>query len=219
MKPLNTRTSIALVLGIGMCASAHAGDLVIKVTDEEGLHMSNVVIEVVTPRQPIPEGWPHSGVVDQIDKEFVNPVVTIVENSTVSFPNSDDIHHHVYSFSDTKRFELPLYTGNTAQPVLFDKAGIVTIGCNIHDWMVGYIYVGQSHLMAITDAQGTATLTGLPEGSYTLSLWHNGLRQGQPLPETSVTVAAQGTTEHPVSLESRALQPLRRAPLPGLRNY
>lgn len=180
--------------------------------------MPDVVVEVISPRVPVPDDWPRTGVVDQVNKEFVSTVIAVVENSVVSFPNSDDIHHHVYSFSDTKRFELPLYTGNTAEPVLFDKAGVATIGCNIHDWMVGYIYVGQTHLMAVTDEQGTGLMSDLPEGGYTLSLWHSGIRPGQALPEISVTVGT-GITEHHVSLQSQALLPLRRAPLPGLRNY
>lgn len=210
---------ICCVCTIFVSINSQAGELVMIVTDGEGLPKQGVVIEVISPRLPVPEDWPGTGVIDQVNKEFVNPVIAITENSVVSFPNSDDIHHHVYSFSDTKRFELPLYTGNTAQPVLFDKAGIVTIGCNIHDWMLGYIYVGQSHLMAVTDQHGLGSIANLPAGTYTVSLWHSGLRPGIALPEHSVAISADGISQYNVSLESQSVLPLRRAPLPGLRNY
>ena len=86
-------------------------------------------------------------VVDQIDKEFVPYVKPVRTGSFVQFPNKDHIRHHVYSFSAPSKFELPLYMGTPAQPVLFDKPGVVKLGCNIHDWMIGYVYVTDSPLL------------------------------------------------------------------------
>src|SRR5207244_3930054 len=96
----------------------------------------------------------------------------VLVGSPVSFPNRDDVRHHVYSFSPAKRFDLPLYVGTPAKPVVFDTPGVVIIGCNIHDWMVGYIYVSESPYFATTDADGRADLTGLPPGRYTARVWH-----------------------------------------------
>jgi hypothetical protein len=90
----------------------------------------------------------------------------------VRFPNHDQIHHHVYSFSPTKTFELPLYKGEAAPPVVFDKVGAVKIGCNIHDWMSGIILVLPSPHFAVTDASGHFVLEGLAGGTYTLVAWH-----------------------------------------------
>src|ERR1700704_3875919 len=71
--------------------------------------------------------------VDQVDKQFVPYVKAIFVGSTVRFPNSDNIRHQVYSFSQPKKFELPLYSGTDAPPIIFDKPGVVVLGCNIHD--------------------------------------------------------------------------------------
>jgi plastocyanin len=104
--------------------------------------------------------------VDQVDKQFVPYVKAIYMGSKVKFPNKDNIRHQVYSFSPAKRFELPLYAGTEAPPIAFEKPGVVVLGCNIHDWMIGYIYVADTPFFAKTESSGTATLTELPAGDY-----------------------------------------------------
>ena len=107
--------------------------------------------------------------VDQVDKTFVPDFCPIVVGTAVRFPNHDQIHHHVYSFSPAKTFELPLYKGEGADPVVFDKVGAVRIGCNIHDWMSGIILVLPSPHFAVTDSSGHFILEGLAAGTYTLA--------------------------------------------------
>jgi hypothetical protein len=114
---------------------------------------------------------------DQIDKTFVPAVLPIEVGTWVRFPNSDQISHHVYSFSRTKSFELPLYRGEDAKPVLFDKPGVVKIGCNIHDWMSAIILVLPTPYYAMTDDDGRFTLTGVPPGSHNFVAWHEQSRQ------------------------------------------
>jgi hypothetical protein len=109
---------------------------------------------------------------DQINKTFVPGVLPVVVGTRVHFPNRDQIHHHVYSFSRTKTFELPLYKGEDAPPVLFDKVGVVKVGCNIHDWMSAIILVLPNAHYTVTDAAGRFTLSGLPAGSHALAAWH-----------------------------------------------
>jgi len=99
-------------------------------------------------------------------------LLPIVVGTAVRFPNHDQIHHHVYSFSPTKTFELPLYKGEAAAPVVFDKVGAVKIGCNIHDWMSGIILVLPSPHFAVTDSAGHFVLGDMPGGTYTLVAWH-----------------------------------------------
>jgi plastocyanin len=123
--------------------------------------------------------------VEQIDREFV-PYVTVVQTNTlVTFPNRDPILHHVYSFSAAKPFEIKLYTGKSPTEVLFDKPGAVTLGCNIHDWMIGYILVVPTPHFAKTDSHGIARLRDLPAGAYDVHAWH---------PHQRVAVAAQRFT-------------------------
>jgi len=125
-------------------------------------------------------------IIDQVDKEF-RPVVSVFQAGTsVEFPNHDDIRHHVYSFSEAKTFEIPLYKGTPAQPIVFDQAGEVTLGCNIHDWMSAYVLVTDTPYFAKTDGDGRVDLAGLPPGEYTVEVWH--YEQAAPSEQSAVTV-------------------------------
>ena len=138
-------------------------------TDGKGIAEAVVFVRDPLPA-PVPQHTPQ--VVDQINKTFVPGLLPVVVGTLVRFPNHDQIHHHVYSFSPAKTFELPLYKGEDAQPVLFDKVGVVKIGCNIHDWMSGIILVLPTPYFAVTDRDGRFTLRDLPAGTHTLSAWH-----------------------------------------------
>jgi plastocyanin len=152
---------------------ACAGEIVGRVTGEngEGIAQAVVFVQELPPEVTLPS-TPQSAVIDQIHKEFIPPLLPISVGTEVRFPNHDQIHHHVYSFSRTKNFELPLYKGEDAPPVLFDKAGVVKIGCNIHDWMSAIILVLPTPYYAVTDETGQFTLGNLPPGVYTLACWH-----------------------------------------------
>jgi len=141
------------------------------VTSGDGEGVADAVVFVQTPA-PAPGHTRVSQVLDQIHKTFVPGLLPIVVGTSVRFPNHDQIHHHVYSFSPAKTFELPLYKGEDAPEVLFDKVGVVKIGCNIHDWMSGIILVLPSPHFTVTDAQGRFVLGALPAGDYTLVAWH-----------------------------------------------
>jgi hypothetical protein len=119
-------------------------------------------------------------------------VLVVTRGSRVRFPNSDRIRHQVYSFSPAKRFELPLYTGTPPEPVVFENAGIVTLGCNIHDWMKGYIVVLDTPHFASSDAQGRARLSA-PPGRYLLTAWHERLPAVDAAPKRSIELPATET--------------------------
>jgi len=142
-----------------------------SVTGADGAPVTDAVVFVQSP-VPEPDKSPPMQVVDQVNKTFVPGLLPIVVGTAVSFPNHDQIHHHVYSFSPTKTFELPLYKGEAAPHVVFDKVGAVKIGCNIHDWMSGIILVLPSRHFAVTDSSGHFALDDLPAGTYTLVAWH-----------------------------------------------
>ena len=124
------------------------------------------------PSPPPTVNQPAAAVVDQVEKTFVPGILPIMVGTYVRFPNHDQIQHHVYSFSPTKTFELPLYKGEAAPAVLFDKVGVVKIGCNIHDWMSGIILVLPTPHFTVTDSSGKYVLENVPEGNYTLVVWH-----------------------------------------------
>lgn len=113
-----------------------------------------------------------SASMDQRGLQFVPHVLVVQRGTAVAFPNSDQVRHHVYSFSPAKKFELRLYKSIPAEPVVFDKVGIATLGCNIHDWMLGYVVVVDTPLFAKTDDSGRLKIDGVPAGEYRLDLWH-----------------------------------------------
>jgi hypothetical protein len=163
--------------------------------------------------------WAPQVTVDQIDKEFV-PHVTVVSVGTLaSFPNKDQIRHQVYSFSPAKRFELPLYAGIPAQPILLDHAGVVTLGCNIHDWMTGYIYIAESRWFAKSGADGVAAIEALPAGRYHLIVWHP--RQSEVSSESSheFTLLEDSKVSENIVLTLKPDFRPRRVPLGGASSY
>lgn len=167
------KSVISAVFVFGLCGfvSARAGTLIIAVHDSKGAPAPDAVVYA----QPIGAAKqsrkPRSGVIDQVNQQFVPYVSAIQVGTAVTFPNKDNIRHHVYSFSPAKKFELPLYAGVPAEPVVFDREGVVTLGCNIHDWMLAYVVVLGTPYFQITRGEGLATLGNLPAGSYHVEVW------------------------------------------------
>jgi plastocyanin len=191
------RNPLAFVLVVlWVCASARAGELRVAVKDHRGKGVADaVILAVPADSRNALHAHPPADAVDQVDKQFVPYVKVIFVGSTVRFPNSDNIRHQVYSFSPAKKFELPLYAGGDAPPVNFDKAGVVVLGCNIHDWMIGYIYVSESPFYAKTGAAGTATLSDMPPGEYTVRIWHPSMDRAEETTSRRVILTADPGSE------------------------
>jgi len=179
---------VALIGIVLLCsASAHAAELRGRVVASDGTGVAGAVVFLRTPVPPPPGVPPKSAVMDQVDKQFVPRVLPITVGTEVRFPNHDQIHHHVYSFSRVKTFDLPLSKGEEAPPVVFDQPGVVKVGCNIHDWMMGVILVVPSPVFATTDDGGAFTLRDVPEGEVAIGAWHDAS-------ETAIDAATQRLT-------------------------
>lgn len=151
-----------------------AADISVTVRDPDGNPISDAVVFVVGSDTTQP-GAPIKMV--QRNQSFNPDVLAVSVGTVVEFPNEDPFRHHVYSFSPAKRFELKLYGGDEVQQVTFDQAGEVALGCNIHDDMLGYIYVVESNIFGVTDQSGSVTLVGLEDSvSYEAQVWHPRLR-------------------------------------------
>ncbi|OZA12475.1 MAG: hypothetical protein B7X94_03825, partial [Hydrogenophilales bacterium 17-62-8] len=152
--------------------SAHAVSLTLQVRDARGAAVEDAVVYLMsnqTHRMPVKNATLR---IDQVDKAFV-PLVSVAQTGTrVSFPNKDNIRHHVYSFSSAKKFEIKLYADTPSQPVLFDKPGVVVMGCNIHDNMVAHLLLVDTPFYAKSDRQGNARIDDLPPGDYSLIAWY-----------------------------------------------
>lgn len=160
---------LGAILG-GLAAPSSAAIVTVNVNGAHGGAVNAVAYALPIGARP-PRAAPRSAIVDQVNKEFVPFVVPVQAGAAVTFPNRDNIRHHVYSFSAAKAFDLKLYSGVAANPVVFEKPGPVALGCNIHDWMVAYVYVVDSPWFAKTDKAGGASLD-LPEGEYDMKVWH-----------------------------------------------
>ncbi|HEY3949649.1 methylamine utilization protein [Phenylobacterium sp.] len=183
MASKNLLAAVIAVAG-AIAAPAIAADLSVTVKGEDGAPLPDAVV-LVHPAGgagmggPIHYAWP--AVMTQQNISF-NPYVLIVPvGSTVAFPNKDKVRHHVYSFSSAKKFELKLYGQQEERTVTFDKAGIVPLGCNIHDSMIGYIFVADTPFAAKTNAAGIAELHGLPGNAGTLTVWHPDMKAKAPI--------------------------------------
>lgn len=121
----------------------------------------------------------------QKNKAFA-PTLRVVQTGTpVNFPNFDTVRHHVYSFSPIKTFEIKLYAGTPSAPVIFDKPGTATLGCNIHDRMLGYIHVVDTPYFGITDSAGQLTLD-LPPGEHRVRVWTPAMGETSPGMEQAI---------------------------------
>lgn len=160
-----------LLCGMIVTQQVHAGPLIL-VQDSAGQPVADAVVYAEPLSGPV-IAKNMTAEIQQKDKKFI-PLVTVVQTGTsVFFPNNDTVRHHAYSFSPTKPFELKLYSGKPSTPIVFDKAGTVVIGCNIHDQMVAYVQVVSTPFFAKTDANGQAQLPpATPTGKYTLKTWH-----------------------------------------------
>lgn len=161
--------SASLLLAVTNSAST----LEIRLFDQKNEPLPNAVVTLSAAdmdRTELPSV--RTADIAQINQEFV-PEVTVVQAGTaISFPNNDDILHHVYSFSESNTFDLPLYQGTPSTPVIFDKPGLVTLGCNIHDWMRAYVVVVDTAYYQTSDNSGKLVIENIPEGPYQMEIWH-----------------------------------------------
>lgn len=208
-----SRAALGL-LWLVVSAQAAAASLHVDVRDDTGHPLPDAVVFLLPLDRPAPPSNGAAATIDQRGLSFSPQVLVVQTGTEVTFPNSDNVRHQVYSFSPAKRFELKLYAGNHASTERFDRAGVVTLGCNIHDWMLGYVVVVDTPWFGKTGPDGQLTIDGVPPGRYTLQLWHPRQADGTPHISESVVVADAPLGRH----YTLALQPAERTnrPPPGL---
>ena len=188
-----------LLMLVASCVAAATVE--VQLNDETGKPLANAVVFLES-REARQASKPLQNVmIAQAAKQF-DPMVTVVTAGTsVQFPNRDKVRHHVYSFSPTKTFELKLYAGMEANPVVFDKSGIAVLGCNIHDNMAAWVVVVETPYFARSAEAGKVTLANVPAGNYRLRVWHPELPVGAPATDQALGVGAAN-----VSLTIRPLR-------------
>ncbi|GFE82998.1 hypothetical protein GCM10011487_49980 [Steroidobacter agaridevorans] len=184
-----------LLLGLALrTPAASAAELTVRVSDVQGRPAHNVVV-VATPKAAVsaPARSAPLAEMDQVDRQFSPYVLAIRTGTPVLFANNDSVAHQVYSFSPPKRFELALYHGKPREPVVFDRPGIVTIGCNIHDNMVGYLYVTDAPWFGATGDDGVWRVHDLPPGEYELQVWTPLLPPHEWLQTQNISISDEST--------------------------
>lgn len=119
---------------------------------------------------------------------FMPSLLPVRVGTKVEFPNLDDTYHSIFSYSPAKRFDLGRYRPEE-RPIpaqVFDKSGLVTLRCDIHEHMRGLILVLNTPYFVMTDTDGHFRLDGLPAGHHTLKAW----------------IDSRTTREKPVELKS-----------------
>ena len=189
------KTFAMLLLMAGLQTAAWAGDIDGKVTGLKG--QSVVYIEAIAGKTfPAPKDHP---VVDQKGLVFSPHILAIQQGTTVDFLNSDTVAHNVFWSqvgSDKKAgHNLGTWPKGEKRPFTFDKPGVVPLLCNVHPDMAGYLIVAPTPYYAETDDAGNYTIKDVPDGSYTLTVWHEGAKtQSKP-----VTVAGGGKSDFTLS--------------------
>jgi len=198
----------ALLWALAAGGPVRAATLVITVQTSDGRPLQGAVVTAHPLDGPARKPQPVKAVMDQVNRAFAPDLLVIPVGSTVTFPNSDLVSHQIYSFSPAKRFQLPLYRGAPYPPVHFDLPGVVTLGCNIHDEMIGYLVVTDAPYYGRTDAKGGWS-SELTHGRYRITIWHPRMRDEAPDLERELTI---GEGDH-AELTLRLTKSLTPAPL------
>nr|WP_315393452.1 methylamine utilization protein [uncultured Duganella sp.] len=177
-------------LALALCAAAAgAVGLTVQVGDAAGNPLPDTVVYVEAEGAPAAAKAPAGGQIEQKALKFM-PLVTVLQTGgKLSFPNNDKVRHHIYSYSPAHRFEQKLYSGESAAPQVFDKAGTVVLGCNIHDKMLAYVKVVDTPYFAKTDGAGAARVELPGAGRYVVKAWHYNTAGGVT-PEQALTLKA-----------------------------
>lgn len=178
-----------VVSALGVAASA--GDIEGKVSGMKG--KSVVYVDAIAGKTfPAPKDHP---VMDQKGLMFVPHIMPVQQGTTVEFLNSDTVQHNVFWTaigSDKKAgHNLGTWPKGEKRPYTFDKPGVVPVLCNVHPEMAGYVVVSPTPYFAETDDSGSYKIKDVPDGSYTVTVWHEGAKsQSKP-----VTVAGGGKAD------------------------
>jgi len=202
-----------LYLGINLFAGwCHAGALQVQVNDRDGRPVEGAIV-TISDRRTGDSVDSRKWIMDQINLRFEPQVLVVPSHATVQFPNSDKVSHQVYSFSRPKSFQLPLYKGSTHPPITFDTPGLVVLGCNIHDEMIGYIYVTSAHWFGQTDKAGTFAIVDNNADAVTVTVWSPYIADAEKTLTREVKITGSTTL-----IKFALTKSLRNAPEPRPRN-
>ncbi len=187
---MRSKGFILTVVMAALCTAAWAGDIEGKVTGMKG--QSIVYVDTIAGKTfPAPKEHP---VMDQKGLVFVPHIMVVQLGTTVEFLNSDNVQHNVFwtAVAGDKKAgkNLGTWPKGDKRPSTFDKVGAVQLLCNVHPEMEGYIIVSPTPYFAETDDSGNYKIKDVPDGSYTVTAWHEGAKnQSKPVAVSGDTKA------------------------------
>lgn len=206
--------SSLLLAGLFCCANVMAVTITIVASQKSPPDLSGAVV-YLTPlfsddsqlqsENVSPQSQAAPVAIAQENRQFTPYIQIVPAGTAVSFPNRDSVAHHVYSFSKSKSFELPLYQPGDSHTEVFDSPGLVTIGCNIHDWMLNYLLVVDTQYYGKLE-KNSVEIKDLPVGDYTMSLWYPGLRPAKPISQKVTVESADQQLNFKVKKKLRKLR-------------
>ncbi len=183
--------SILMIFSL-LLNNALANSLAFHLSDNNNKPLANAVVYAIPFVKNKQKTSPRKITIYQRKKTF-QPHISVFEKGTiVTFLNQDSVKHHVYSFSKPKKFEIKLYSGKPPKTIVFDRVGMVTFGCNIHDQMLAYAFIVDTPFFALSNAKGRAVINGLPNGQYLLKVEHPQQRKGVKI-QQRITLPVKST--------------------------
>ncbi len=177
------RTPMVLVVLLAVLSLvANAGTISGKVSGVAGEAV--VYVDTIPGKTfPAPAQRP---VMDQKGLLFQPHILVVQQGTTVDFLNSDKVAHNVFwpSVGGNKKLghNLGTWPQGEKRTFKFDNPGAVPLLCNVHPEMAGYIVVVPSPYYATSDKSGNYKIANVPDGSYTVTAWHEGAKaQSKPV--------------------------------------
>lgn len=197
-------------IGTGFVLAAQiAAALDIQVVDQHGLPVEHAVVTASgDPLSKATNGSDQTAVIEQRQQQFAPRVTVVQKNAQIRFPNRDITQHHVYSFSSVKSFEIELYRGDSPAPIRFERSGIVSIGCNIHDWMLGYIVITDDSLFGVTGPDGIVHFAEAMSSLGAITIWHPAMTSGKPAAFPAISTNESTGDEWRIAVELNDVNPL-----------
>ena len=190
----------SIFCSILLCSSAVALELTLHLNEKKNLPLDGTIVELVG--HDLVSAPQNDHVINQINKDFDPPISIVPKGSTILLLNEDSFKHHIYSLSKGNQFDIPLFSKPSQKEVLLNNHGIVKMGCNIHDWMISYVYVNESDLVKEV-SKSPVTFSGLSAGEYQVRVWNPRFRNTKLIIRHDLILADDQPNEITLDLKLR----------------
>ena len=190
----------SIFCSILLCSSAVALELTLHLNEKKNLPLDGTIVELVG--HDLVSAPQNDHVINQINKDFDPPISIVPKGSTILLLNEDSFKHHIYSLSKGNQFDIPLFSKPSQKEVLLNNHGIVKMGCNIHDWMISYVYVNESDLVKEV-SKSPVTFSGLSAGEYQVRVWNPRFRNTKRIIRYDLTLVDGQPNEITLDLKLR----------------